>query len=377
MKIGLISTINSNIGDDFIRQGIVFLLKEIFNDKNIEFITVNKVQTHTAYPSWHPIQLTRISNNLPIVANRTTHIIEQFTSKIGNSYFDKCDLIVHCGSPVLWPMCHECIWADSIWFQIIGRLYNKIPIWNIAAGSCYPWENQPDFIANEDDKQFLYTITDYCKIVTVRDILARRLLMDLGFDAPFIPCPSIFASKNLETVKQNTNLFLINYMKNGGHFDWNQNINTKLWNDTIKSLIKKLSKRYDIAFLCHDIKEYNLAKQNFPGEQILFPQSIKDYFNMVLGARCAISNRMHSVMFLAGMGIPSIGVCTDTRLLMMDSVGLPNYYVKEVSPELLEERAELLISNFDAEKERLNSLKSNVWKQYIDIISESLTHTLR
>lgn len=377
MKIGLISTINTNIGDDFIRQGIVFLLKEVFKDKNIEFITVNKVQTLTAYPRWHPIQLTRISSKLPVASNRVSHIIEKISSKIGYSFFDNCDLIVQCGSPVLWPMCHECLWADTIWFQIIGRLYNKIPVWNIGAGSCYPWENQPDFIANDDDKHYLHTITDYCKMVTVRDILARKLLTGLGFDAPFIPCPSIFASKNLEAGQQNNNLFLINYMKNGGHFDWNQNINTKLWNDTIKSLIKKIAKRYDVAFLCHDITEYNLAKEIFPGVQTLFPQSIKDYFDMVSGARCAISNRMHSVMFLAGMGIPSIGVCTDTRLLMVDSIGLPNYYVKEVSAELLEECAETLISNFDAEKDRLNNLKSKVWEQYIDTISESLNHTLR
>lgn len=54
MKIGLISTINTNIGDDFIRQGICLLLKKVFKNHEIEFININKHTPLTVYPKWHP-----------------------------------------------------------------------------------------------------------------------------------------------------------------------------------------------------------------------------------------------------------------------------------------------------------------------------------
>jgi hypothetical protein len=36
MKIGLITTLHKNIGDDFIREGICCVLKEVFKGENQE-----------------------------------------------------------------------------------------------------------------------------------------------------------------------------------------------------------------------------------------------------------------------------------------------------------------------------------------------------
>jgi hypothetical protein len=61
---------------------------------------------------------------------------------------------VQCGAPVLWPNCNKCEWAEPLWYSVIGRLHKKTPVLNLAAGSCYPWEKQPEKIAIQRTRIF-------------------------------------------------------------------------------------------------------------------------------------------------------------------------------------------------------------------------------
>src|SRR6266576_4943517 len=144
MHIGLITTLHTNFGDDLIREGICQILQGVFKRQEITFITVNKNQPLMVYPEWHPIPLAQsLTRLLPRGRKRVQGWAQKFFHRFGLSRFDNCDLILQCGTPVLWPGCFLCGWAEPLWHQVVGRLSRKgVPVLNLGAGSCYPWEKQ-------------------------------------------------------------------------------------------------------------------------------------------------------------------------------------------------------------------------------------------
>ena len=51
MKIGLITTLNHNIGDDFVRFGIINLLNQIY-DTQVRYISINKHKPMEVYDNF-------------------------------------------------------------------------------------------------------------------------------------------------------------------------------------------------------------------------------------------------------------------------------------------------------------------------------------
>lgn len=366
MKIGLITTLNTNIGDDLIREGICTVLREIFKKHDIRFILINKHRPATVYPKYHPIRWTEI---LPRGRIRAGRFIGKLFYRFGYSYLDNCDLIVYCGAPVLWPGCHQAEWAEILWDQVVGRIYEHIPVLNIAAGSSYPWEKQPTIIEDPNDKEYLKRILGYCRLTTVRDILAQRLCATLDVLTPLIPCSAFLAFKDYNIKKQEEeNIIIINYMPGGGHYDWNQKIDPLIWHITMERLIARLKKYYKLVFLCHSKAEYEMAYRLDPALPRVWPKTVQEYFNIIPNAKVALCNRMHASVALAALGIPSVAVGTDTRLLMVHALGLPIVYIKDAHVEYLMEILEVLLKNYRFERERLVALKEKTFKMYIEEI---------
>lgn len=374
MRIGLITTLNTNIGDDLIREGICLVLQASFQRHHIEFVPVNKHHPLSVYPNWHPVHLAQVSRSLPRGSSLMSSFLEHVASKLKRSRFDTCDLIVQCGAPVLWPNCHQCDWAVPLWHHVVGRLSHRMPVLNLAAGSCYPWERQPMLITAPKDAEYLRAILGYCRLTTVRDALAKHLCSTLGVDTPLIPCSALLAARNYAGKIQHHahGMVLINYMRGGGHYDWDQGIDPTDWREVVKNLISRLQTRHKIAFLCHDETEWDLAGELDSTIPRLWPKNPQEYFTMVSEATVALCNRMHASIALAGLGIPSIAVCTDTRLLMVDAIGLPVMYIKEAHADSIEEKIETLLATRRQERERLLAVQSATWKDYIQRIANAI-----
>jgi hypothetical protein len=372
MRIGLITTLFTNIGDDFIRDGICRLLLDVYSGKDIQFIYVNKHHPFTAYPRWHPIHVARIAGHSPLVRKYFTDISETIFSKIGMSYFDDCEMIVQCGAPVYWPDCHANEWAGPLWKDIIGRLHEKIPVLNLAAGSCYPWERQPVKIDNPKDALYIRSLLDYCRITTVRDQLSYNICESFGYNVPLIPCTAFLAGMGKVANLNANSPILLNYMSGGGHYDWKQVIDPKKWERTFKDLILRLGKRHKLAFLCHDEKEHRVAAEIDSTIPRLFPRTIQEYFECISDAKYGICNRMHASVGMAGIGLSSIAIGTDTRLLMVSQLGLKTHYVKDVGADMLEEEIEMSLKFLPDEQERLLSLQQETRRKYLNILHEVL-----
>ncbi|CAN2050556.1 Polysaccharide pyruvyl transferase domain-containing protein [Candidatus Magnetomoraceae bacterium gMMP-13] len=369
MRVGLITTLNTNIGDDFIREGICIVLRKVFQGKKIEFICINKHRPMTVYQAWHPCHWIEY---LPCGRRTAYPVVGKLFYKFGHSLFDDCDLIVQCGAPVFWPECYKCEWAEALWRQVVGRLYERIPVLNLAAGSSYAYEQQPSFISDIHDIKYVKDILRFCRLTTVRDKLARKLCASLGVKVPHICCSALLAAKDYNISNESGKIILINYMSGGGNLDCNQNIDSVLWQNTVQILIKRLCKRYTLKFLCHNKTEYDLAGQIDATIPRIWPKTPQEYFSSIANAQVALCNRMHASVGLASLGIASITVGTDTRLLMVDSLGIPNYYIKEVEVSQLEDQLEYLISIRSQERERLLTLQSDTMSKYVNVVTETL-----
>lgn len=359
IRVGLVTTLNTNIGDDLIRTGIVRALQGMLPSDRVEFVPVNKHEPLTVYEEWHPARW----------SPRGRFRLARWLSRFGLSRFDQCDLIIQCGAPVLWPNCHVCEWAGPLWDQVIGRLSGDVAVLNLAAGSCYPWERQPDRVPEVTDAEYLRRIAGYCATTTVRDQLAESLYRDLGCDVQRIPCSALLSAPDMDSSEGERDLVLINYMTAGGHYDWDQQIDADLWEGTVRTLIGRLSKRHRVAFLCHDQREYELAGRLDPSIARIWPRDPDEYFRLVSRCKVAICNRMHASVALASLGIPSVAVCTDSRLLMVAELDLPIVYVKEADAGYLESLTEALLQSADTERERLHVLKETTWKAYERVLA--------
>ncbi len=373
-RVGLITTINTNLGDDFIREGICRVIEAVFPGGDIEYVLVNKHYPFTVYPQGHPLR--RIGlwlQALPRGKKRLYNVASRILHPFGSHLFENCDFVVQCGTPVAWPGCSRSEWATPLWEHIIGRIRQKgKKVLNLGAGSCYPWESQPQQIKDSRDTRFLRKILGYCQVTTVRDRLAQTLFSQLGYSCPLLPCPAFLTGRFFSPPRQGETL-VVNYMEKGGHYDWGQRIDPQSWRETLLKILEQVRKTHPVVFLCHSEKEYSLAFSLDPSIPRVFPKNPQEYFSVIAQARVGIGNRLHSVIALASLGIPALGVGTDTRLLMLEAIGLPYLYVKEAQEDTVKEILHHLLNHREEEKERLLSLQNQSWGQYVAKVEEALS----
>lgn len=368
MKIGFITTLDTNIGDDFIRTGIENIITSIIDRSNIEFTYINK---HDPYSSLKSANILKMLKKMrPFRGKRIILKIFDKEDYSNNSVYADQDLIIQSGAPVLWPNCHRNEWAIPIWYKTLGKLKDKIPILNLAAGSCYPWENQSGFLCQEEFK-YASDIGSFCKLTTTRDIMAHRLFLEAGIDNTLMPCTGFFVDPNFEN-REKGKYILINYMMGGGHFDWGQNVNVNQWEDVIKQVIINLLKEHEVRFLCHNEKEFNQAKDLFPDLQIHYPKTVSEYLKCIRSAKIGINNRMHASVAMGSVGVPAVSIGTDTRLLMLENIGLPIHYVKEITLDILANEVNSLLRNLAKERDRLLFLKRIKFAEYQQLIKPFL-----
>jgi len=369
MKIGIISTINTNIGDDFIRDGLLYVLSRL--DPNLSVLLVNKHEPNRIYPGNHPVNWPNPFRGR--LRRYYTRSVDALTYRLGGSAFDSCDAIIQSGAPVYFHDCARMEWSKMIWEHVVCRLAPNIPVLNLAAGSCYPWERIPDEIIEARDKCFVERISAACRLTTVRDSLAQSLLRKLGFEVSLIPCSAILAAKKYLIPRNSQKYIFVNYMQRGTHFDFDQRIDSHAWADTMRKFVNSVKARHPVAFICHSQEEYHQAVELDATVPRFWPQTVAEYLEVAAMGMAGVFNRMHAAVGFAGLGIPSIGIGGDTRMLMVEALGLKTLFVKDVTVEMLEESLESLLHMRTSEQERLLSLQASALSRYCDGLRRALS----
>lgn len=286
------------------------------------------------------------------------------------SKFDSCNLLIQCGTPVLWSGCSHSEWAGPIWRDVLHRLSGQgKQVLNIGGGATYAWERRPETLCGDADEEFVKLMLQTCRLTTARDKLTQKLFASLGHETEVACCPALLAGQAHATPAAPTRKVLVNYMEGGGHYDWEQGIDKAQWQETMREVVSVLCRQgWHVVLLAHDAKEYDLARRTWPKLPCEKPDTLESYFIFLRDAAFGVFNRMHASVAAAGLGIPSVAVGTDARNLMVAETGLPVFYVKEATAERLLTTTQQLEKTRQAEENRLLALRAKTRQRYEELL---------
>jgi polysaccharide pyruvyl transferase WcaK-like protein len=157
-------------------------------------------------------------------------------------------------------------------------------------------------------------------------------------------------------------------MPGAGHYDWGQKIDSAGWENTVRGVLASL-RGQKLLMLCHDSREWEIAGRLAPEHPRFLPSGALSYFRTLRRAKAAVVNRLHAAVALAGLGVPSVAVGTDTRLMMVEALGLPALYVKDAHEDVLVKTLARLLYDRESERRRLLHLREQTWLNYLNILS--------
>ena len=373
----MITTINHNVGDDFVREGILYLLKEKYSN-----ITVRPIHKHIPVTvrdqfEWvYNSGFTKFLDRIPKLRGlRLSKLIDLLPIQESGDKILQSDLLIQSGAPVYW--CHpnnHC--ANNEWYNPLVkkrylRIADRVPFLNLAAGTCQRYDSDgSEFLACPRCSIYIKELHELTTVTTVRDNLARKILNNLGLDPPVIPCSSIFAKDYFGISAGEPEFFCLNYMEGGGHYDFNQHIDSSRWESIFREFYGIIKDKYNnkCIFVCHNKKEIGDARKIDPKSNIFYSTKCEDYLKFYARCKLGIMNRVHGAFAIASFGRPSFIVGTDTRARMVEEISLKHAFVNDITVEQLLQEFDWLIMYSEDYQERFREIKNNAYKAYLDVL---------
>jgi len=363
-KIAIITTVKHNIGDDFVREGIKYLIKQKLGN-GVIFSNIHKHSPITTRNGFEMIKSRRVSDLLDKMIP-----IKWTTDKILEA-----DMIIQSGAPVYW--CHklnESHCCNNEWYKPLIKdrfiKYNSnVKLLNLSAGSCQKYHSEGDEFC-EKCNNYIKEFYELSSITTLRDSLAEKILSNVGVKAPVIPCSSIFAIDEHNLKDMGADYVVLNYMKGGAHYTFGQDIDVEKWEREFKNFYFELKDNERVIFACHNKKEVDLVLA-FDSEAEIFYE--KDdylaYMKFYSKAKFGIMNRIHGAFLIASYAKPSLIIGNDSRVSMAKEIGLRSYFVNDVTYEILMKEYQYLKSGADNYKDRFKIIKEKAFKNYMKELS--------
>lgn len=367
MRTAIITTVKHNIGDDFVREGVLYLLDSIKALSSVELI-----HKHSPISTVHGLEMIR--------SIRISKALDPVVRFLGSKdRVNNADVLIQSGAPVYW--CHpggpHC--ADNEWFDPLirkrflpnrrGRMFL-----NIAGGSCQRYHSDGSELDTcPKCNAYIREFFDACDLTILRDKLARTMLNKAGRDAAVLPCTSIFARDRLRLSAADGEYIVLNFMENGGHYTFGQNIDSNLWRTQFKQLAAEAKKHGRVVVACHTQGEAELAKQLVPEcDRFIVPDEHSEFMKFYARAKFGIVNRVHAGFMMASFGKPAVVIGNDSRALMVENLNLPSYFVGDVQKigvEALVNQAQARVSTYADE---IEEIRSNAKRDYVSAIAEAL-----
>jgi hypothetical protein len=363
MVVTYISTVRHNVGDDFVRDGLSYLIKKALKNDSIRFETIHKHAPITSRIGFGGLKrgktLQKLDDWLPL----------NFT---GDRIL-KADWVVQSGAPIYW--CHESVNAhccDNEWFHALIRrrlAKSSAAFLNVAGGSCQSFPSEGHEFCPRC-KSYIRELFASARITTLRDCVAKNILKSAGHDAPVLPCTSLFAVDEYSMKNNGQDYVVVNFMPRGAHHTFGQAIDQKKWLEKFSRFYFQLKRLERVIFSCHNREEYDRAHLIDPQAELFFSASQSArYLDFYSRAKLGIFNRVHGAMALASLGKPALVVGGDTRTRMLEEIGLPVLFVNEAdTPALMNgyEEPLRLIKTFP---EHISSIKAQAFNDYVNILA--------
>jgi len=366
-NVCFITTVDHNIGDDFVREGIVYLIDNCFRD-----VKTSNIHKHS------PLT---VVNGMESVRNlRISKLIEPLTRIIGlGDKIDDADVLIQSGAPVYWchvngPHCADNEWYVPLITNRFQKKNDKVPFLNIAGGSCQRYHSDgSEVISCHKCKEYIAEFYDACDLTILRDDLAKKMLNLAGRDADVLPCTSIFARDRFQLKPKAGEYIVVNFMENGGHYTFGQQIDSAKWRSNFKYLVSKLRMIGRVVASCHNPQEEDLIRSVCPEvDTYLVPNDYLEFMDFYSKARFGVVNRVHAGFMMASFGKPVAVIGNDSRALMIENLGLKSYYVDNVYDELIDEIIEDVLLQEKKYFDMVEQIRYSAKESYLEKISAAL-----
>jgi len=373
LKICYLTTINTNVGDDWIREGIRYLLEKSFS-KPLEKTCVN-------IHDWKKTIFDEQGNDKVLTADGVVmagtpfYFINErkdFLRKFLKAFFSSLGLFT--GFSKFDGRCSGAPHVKPLWYDRIQKIWQHKPLAILAAGTNVGYYSNGDELLNDRYvKKFMKDIHSWSRLNTVREPLADHILNFLDIEHKLFPCTAFWSMDGLGVSAQNNpEIIAFNFMAGGGHYRFDQRSDDR-WDKIIFELFSLCLQRYGaerLKVICHDQYEADAATRLFGGKYVCFDQGYKETLEFYSYARTGIVNRCHAQVVMAGLGSPSVVVGKDSRTLMSKEVNLPRYYYKNVNSEILFDHLCKMYDGFEGYYNALRNLKAVKEEKYIQAIKE-------
>jgi hypothetical protein len=377
--VAVISTINHNVGDDFVREGILHLLSEVIGSFRTSIVHKHLPVTVRDNFEWvHTSGIARLLSTLPRIREEHVSILlDALPLQPEKDKILSSDLLVQSGAPVYWSIpdgagSHQNEWYGPLIQRRHARVKDHVPLLNIGAGTCQPfYSDGSEFQNSPKVEAFIEDFFDRCAVTTLRDRLSKRVLNNLGLDAPVIPDPSLFARDRFGIEPAEPRYAVLNFMKLGGHFEFGQNIDVDRWENEFVEFYRELKKRYPVRIVCHNQDEVEQVERILPDAEYFHsaPETAAEYLQFYSSARFYVGCRVHGAYATSSFGRPSFVIGTDTRARMLEIIENDFMFVNDASSEKLLEISARLDARRDEYKQTFQDIKSEARNQYIDAFS--------
>lgn len=374
MIVTFITTVDHNVGDDFVREGIKYLLRRVLNKEELVFQSIHKHSPITVRHGFEKFKDFKISK-FPFPSQKLDVLLPLNWTK---DKILEADLVVQSGAPVYW--CHRepnshC--ADNEWYNVLIRrrfLKNhKAKLLNIAAGTCQEfYSDGHEFKECAKDISYIKEFYSTAALTTVRDKLAQNILNSLGLFPELIPCSSIFAVDEYNLRPQEKKYLIINYMKLGGHYSFGNEIKSNEWFNELNKFYDYVKDKEDVLFVCHNKNEISEAKKIDPKAKVFFSNNFLDYIKIYGEAKYGIMNRVHGAFLIASYGAPSFVVGNDSRATMVREIGLESVFINDVDSTMLIDKYESMKNDNGNYQRKFSEIKKKAYDDYIRLLANVL-----
>jgi hypothetical protein len=379
MKVAIITTLRHNIGDDFVRDGIVHLLQQVVGTINPRFIHKHFAVTVRREWDWvHRWGLTRMMSRVPrLTPERCSRWLDALPLFPITDKILSAELLVQSGAPVYWlnavSDCSRNEWYAPLIKRRWQRVRDRMPLLNIAAGACQTYDSNGDeFRAAAETLRYIRQFHDQCALTTVRDTLSVKILELAGVTAPLLACPSLFARRLHGIAPETPRYIVLNCMRLGGHYELESEGSPRSWLDTFVAFARRVARTERCLLVCHNREEMALAERLLPDIERFYSSRYSDYLPVFARASCGVVNRVHAAFAIASFGRPSLVIGNDSRARMTEMIGLPNIHVGAATLERLDSEFITMRTAEPATAARLDALCERTEEAYLKLIRGAL-----
>lgn len=364
--------VGRNPGDDMVRDGQRRLFGQFPGLASASWRTVDRYHPGTWIPSFppalaamHPKRFWPLWAFWPVRGNRLA----------------ACDLLVNASGPLMFAgrTFHSLVEPWALLLPRVLRAPGAPSFLNLAFGTNFSRLacDERGRAVPPGQKLLARRLCGAAALTTCRDGLASRIMASCRLPHETLPCPSLFAAA-FHAVRGHPQGFVaLNFHPKGNRSRHEREVPDFPWIEAFRGLVARLrAGGHRLRFVFHEAAEEGMARQWLDvraGEGFL-PKTNAEFLRAYAAADAAVTCRVHGVYAAASCGVPAIGIGSDSRLLMVDLLGLPRFHCSRVTADELHAALRSLLEEAAPHRRRLLALVSDTEQRYLELLQPLLSH---